>query len=172
MPEMPGESAEDRIVLIGVGDEYRHDDGAAVAVLAELAADRLPADRIALSDGEPSRLIELWEGAGLAVVVDAVHSHPAEPGRLHQVRVSPDDPGGAMAESHAADSHGLGLGEAVGLAAVLGRLPRELLIVAVEGADFTEGEGLSQDVAAAVPRAADLVRQAVAEHLAWRDGPA
>ncbi|MGW2248720.1 hydrogenase maturation protease [Kitasatospora sp. NPDC001660] len=159
---------DQNIVVIGVGNEYRHDDGAAVAVLAELSAGGLEADRITLCDGEPTRLMELWEGADLAVVVDAVHSHPGEPGRIHRVTVDADhllaDP--LADDEAAAGTHGLGLGHAVALAAALAKLPRELLIVAVEGADFSIGEGLSPAVADAVPRAVAEVRRAVEEHRA------
>ncbi|GGQ88348.1 hydrogenase maturation protease [Kitasatospora griseola] len=151
----------DQVVLIGVGNEYRHDDGAAAAVLAELTACGVEADRVALCDGEPTRLIDLWDGAALAVVVDAVHSHPGDPGRIHRIRTRgdatrPEHPGGG--------SHGLGLGEAVALARVLGRLPGELVVIAVEGGDFTIGQGLGPEVARAVPRAAELVREVLAEH--------
>ncbi|MBO1414077.1 hydrogenase maturation protease [Streptomyces sp. FH025] len=155
-----------RTVVIGVGNEYRHDDGVAVAVLAELAAQDLPADRLTLCDGEPTRLMELWEGADLAVVIDAVHGHPGEPGRIHRVTVDADhllaDP--LADEAAAAGTHGLGLGHAVALAAALARLPRELLIVAVEGEDFSIGEGLSPAVARAVPQVVAEVRRAVDGH--------
>ncbi|MFE0462453.1 hydrogenase maturation protease [Kitasatospora sp. NPDC058965] len=157
--------AGDRIVLIGVGNEYRRDDGVALAVLGELTAAGVEADRIALCDGEPTRLIDLWDGAALAVVVDAVHAHPGRPGRVHRLRARADAP---VPEGPGAGSHGLGLGEAVALARILDRLPEELLVVAVEGADFGIGQGLSPAVAAAVPRAADLVREALAAH---RAGP-
>ncbi|MGW3044797.1 hydrogenase maturation protease, partial [Kitasatospora sp. NPDC001159] len=143
--------------------EYRHDDGAAVSVLAELAAEDLPVDRLTLCDGEPTRLMELWEDADLAVVVDAVHGHPGEPGRIHRIAVDADhllaDP--LADEAAAAGTHGLGLGHAVALAAALAKLPRELLILAVEGAEFSIGEGLSPAVADAVPRVAAEVRRAV-----------
>lgn len=161
-----------RIVVIGVGNEYRRDDGAAVAVVAELATVGLAADRLALCDGEPTRLMDLWEGADLAVVVDAVHSHPGEPGRMHRVEVDADhllaDP---PADEAAAGTHGLGLGHGVALAAALGRLPRELLIVAVEGRDFSIGEGLSPAVAAAVPKLVAEVRGAVDAHRGRRARP-
>ncbi|MEU8925355.1 hydrogenase maturation protease [Kitasatospora sp. NPDC048545] len=155
-----------RIVVIGVGNEYRHDDGVAAAVLAELSAGGLAADRLALCDGEPTRLMELWEGADLAVVVDAVRTGPGEPGRIHLLAADSDhvlaDP--PADEGRAGGTHSLGLGHGVALAAVLDRLPRELRIVAVEGADFSVGEGLSRAVAEAVPRAAAEVRRAVDEH--------
>lgn len=155
-----------RIVVIGVGNEYRRDDGAAVAVLAELSDAGLAVDRITLCDGEPSRLMELWEGADLAVVVDALRADPGEPGRIHRVTVDAERPPADVPpdETAAAGTHGLGLGYGVALAAALGNLPRELLIVAVEGADFSIGEGLSPAVAAAVPRLVAEVRGAVEAH--------
>jgi hydrogenase maturation protease len=159
--------AADRIVLIGVGNEYRHDDGVALAVLGELTAGGVEADRLALCDGEPTRLIDLWDGAALAVVVDAVHAHPGRPGRIHRFHARAEAP---AAEGPGAGSHGLGLGEAVALARILDRLPDELLVIAVEGADFSIGEGLSPDVAEAVPRTADLVRESIAAHRARRGG--
>ncbi|MFJ8625095.1 hydrogenase maturation protease [Kitasatospora sp. NPDC093550] len=157
-----------RLVVLGVGNEYRHDDGAAVAVLTRLAAEGLAVDRLALCDGEPTELMEQWEGADVAVVVDAVRTHPGEPGRIHRVTVDVDHlPADLTADEEAsAGTHGLGLGQAVALAAVLGKLPRELLIIAVEGADFSIGEGLSPAVADAVPRAAAEVRRAVNDHRA------
>ncbi|MGW7447091.1 hydrogenase maturation protease [Kitasatospora sp. NPDC054795] len=162
---MTGGRTGGRVVVIGVGNEYRHDDGVAVAVLAELVAGDLAADRLALCDGEPTRLMELWEGADLAVVVDAVRGHPGGPGRIHRVTVDADHlPADVLAAGEAAGgTHGLGLGHAVALAAALAKLPCELLIVAVEGADFSIGEGLSPAVADAVPRVVAEVRRAVEE---------
>ncbi|MER5352152.1 hypothetical protein ABT093_17720 [Kitasatospora sp. NPDC002551] len=69
----------------------------------------------------------------------------------------------------AVGTHGLGLGQGTALAAELGRLPGELVVVAVEGGDFTIGQGLGPAVAAAVPRAAEEVRAVLAAH---RDRPA
>ncbi|MFD9825146.1 hydrogenase maturation protease, partial [Streptomyces violascens] len=79
-----------RIAVIGVGDDFRRDDGAGGAVvdrLRERAVERpLPAGTVlATCDGDPARLIALWEGADLAVVVDAAHAHPANPGRVHRL---------------------------------------------------------------------------------------
>ncbi len=153
-----------RIVLIGIGTKYRHDDGAGLAVVAELRRNGIDADLLALCDGESTRLLELWDGADLAVVVDTMHSHPGQAGRVHRVRVRSTGPGTVRAEGSAAGSHGSGLGHAVSLATVIDRLPGELLIITVEGEDFTVGQGLSPAVAAAVPQAVSMVRTAVAAH--------
>ncbi len=57
----------------------------------------------------------------------------------------------------AASSHGLGLGEAVSLGAVLGRLPGRLVLHGVEAADLDLGEGLSPPVAASLGTLAEAV---------------
>ncbi len=72
-------------MVIGVGNEFRRDDGAGPAVLARLRG-RVPGGvELLVSDGEPARLIEAWAGAALAVIVDAVRAEPAVPGRLHRL---------------------------------------------------------------------------------------
>ncbi|MFC5889619.1 hydrogenase maturation protease [Kitasatospora sp. CM 4170] len=150
-----------RITVIGVGNEYRRDDGVGWAVVARLAerAEQEPLPHgtaLRVCDGEPARLIGLWEGAELAVVVDAAHAHPASPGRVHRLELAGDrltPPGGTTS------SHGLGLGEAVGLARALDRLPRHLVVYAVEGADGSLGTGLSAPVAAVVTPLAERIAE-------------
>ncbi|MFR0354671.1 hydrogenase maturation protease [Streptomyces sediminimaris] len=140
-----------RITVIGVGNEFRRDDGVGWAVLARLrerAARRpLPPGTVpATCDGDPGRLIGLWEDADLAVVVDAAHAHPGTPGRVHRLELDGEDLAGPPTTS----SHGLGLGEAVELARALGKLPGRLVVYAVEGADGALGTGLSPAVEAAL----------------------
>lgn len=140
-------------VVIGVGNEYRHDDGAAVEVIGQLRHRHLPGVTLAVTDGEPSRLLGLWEGTDLAIVVDAIRSESSIPGNVHNLVVEP-----ARFEAPTSpSSHGLGLGEAVELARALGRLPRRLVIIGVEGADFSLGLGLSPAVAQRIQDVVDLV---------------
>ena len=69
------------VVVIGLGNEYRRDDGAGLAVVTSLRGRVPPGVELVLTDGEPTRLIEAWTGAALAVVVDAVRADPPRPGR-------------------------------------------------------------------------------------------
>jgi hydrogenase maturation protease len=152
-----------RTVVVGVGNEYRRDDGAGPEVIARLRA-RQPGDArlsgvtLALSDGEPGRLIDLWEGATLAVVIDAVRDTTLPPGHWHQLTT------GALADlaDSAASSHSIGLADTVELARLLGRLPARLTILAVAGRDFGFGAGLTAEVAAAVGELVEQVREIVA----------
>jgi hydrogenase maturation protease len=149
-----------RVVVIGVGNPYRRDDGLGPAVVSLLRDRRLDGMELAESDGEPSRLIELWTGASLAVVVDAVLTRPAHPGRVH--RLSAYHPA-VSAGAIAASSHGVSLGEAVDLARALDRMPERLLFLAVEAEDVGFGLGLSQPVADAVVSVADEIAELVVQ---------
>lgn len=133
------------MIVISVGNEYRRDDGLGPAVLGLLRAMELPAVAFAECDGEPIGLIEAWQDAEFAVVVDAVRAPDARPGSVH--RLSAQHP--SAAGSGTASSHGVDLGDAVALARALDRLPRHLLLYAVEVADTGFGIGLTAEVAAA-----------------------
>jgi hydrogenase maturation protease len=153
-----------RILVIGIGNPYRHDDGLGPAVVSLLRDRDLPGVELAESDGELGSLIELWAGAELAVVVDAVRTRPRRPGRVH--RISAHHPAMAGAPAAAASSHGVELSEAVRLARVLDRMPQRLLLFAVEAGDTSFGLGLSPAIADAAvvvtDEIAELVRVEVA----------
>jgi hydrogenase maturation protease len=157
-PDKPGQHT----VVIGVGNEFRRDDGAGPAVIARLRALQ-PGDAslsgvsLALSDGEPGRMIDLWEGTRLAVVIDAVRDPRMPPGHRYQLA----DGAAAGGAAGAVSSHGIGLGDTVELARVLGRLPGRLTVLAVVGRDFGFGTGLTAEVAAAVPELVGQVREIV-----------
>jgi len=99
------------IAVLGVGNPDRGDDGVGPAVVAALAAlaGRLPGDvRLAVLDGEPSRLVDAWSAAALAVVVDAAAPSPdgAVPaGTVDVIEIDPADqaglgpPDGAVAQA-------------------------------------------------------------------------
>ena len=143
-------------MVIGVGNEFRRDDGAGPAVVAKLRDLAPPGVELVTMDGEPIRLIEAWTGAALAVVVDAVRAEPPQPGTVHRFVV--DRPGArGSGVKRAASSHGLGLDDAISLALALDRMPARLVVHAIEAADLTQGTGLTPPVAAAVEEVADAV---------------
>ena len=154
-----------RVVVIGVGNEFRRDDGIGPEVLARLRGQAPDGVRLVVSDGDPTRMIEAWTGASLAVVVDAVLADPPAPGRLHRIVVDR----AADAGVHPVSSHGLGLGDSIALARALDRMPERLIVHAVEAADVRYGTGLTPAIAAA----ADALTAAVLSDLrtgADRDG--
>lgn len=148
------------VVVIAVGNEYRSDDGIGPVVAAQLA-ERVPADVVVTRcDGEPTGLLEVWSGADLAVVVDAVLCEPSAPGRVWLSSVD-----NLTGVTTAIGSHALGIPEALLLGRALGRVPHELAVVAVEAARLDMGFGLSPPVAAAVPDIVRTVLETIDRHL-------
>lgn len=146
------------VVVIGIGNPWRRDDGVGHRVV-EAARRWLPPEvAVALVDGEPTRLLEAWEGVDLAVVVDGIRAG----GRAGAVRCV-DLLAGPLVTVPAVSSHGGGVAEAVELGRVLGRLPASLVLIGVEITDEADGPGLSPAVAAAVDQAA----RRVAEVVSW-----
>ena len=140
-------------VVIAIGNEFRRDDGAGPAVLRQLRDLVPPGVGLVLTDGEPTRLVEAWTGAALAIVVDAVRVLPPQPGRAHRFVL--DRPGAGTGRP--ASSHGLGLDDAIGLALALDRMPGRLIVHAIEAADLSPGPGLTPEVAAAVGPVASAI---------------
>jgi hydrogenase maturation protease len=139
-------------IVIGIGNRYRRDDGFGPAV-ATLLNGSLPGVEVVETDGEATRLLELWAGAKLAIVADAVRVEGATPGRIHRLDTS--DIAGAV--PGAAHSHAVHLGDVVELARALDRLPERLLIFAVEVTDTGYGLGLSAAVAGATANVANEI---------------
>jgi hydrogenase maturation protease len=145
----------DAVVVIGVGNALRGDDGAGPALAAALRARRAGAGvRVVEHDGEALGLIAAWDGARAAVIVDAVRSGAA-PGTV----VRHDASARALpAGTHGtASTHAIGVAAAIELGRALGRLPPRLVVYGVEGAEFATGAPLSEPVAAVVPGLADAV---------------
>jgi hydrogenase maturation protease len=144
------------VVVIGVGNRYRGDDGVGPAVLDALA-DLMPqgADLLEL-DGEASRLIDAWTGADVAYVIDAARPG-GTPGRTTRIELGADDDLKAEVPAGAGGSHSLGVAPAAALARVLGRRPTRLVVIAVEGEAFEHGEELSPAVAASTRVVADAI---------------
>jgi hydrogenase maturation protease len=110
-------------------------------------------------EGEPTSLIDSWEGADAVWLVDAVSSG-AEPGTVHRHDASAQELPARLFDT---STHHFGLGEAVEIARALGRLPGTAIVFGIEGANFETGEALSPEVEAAAARVAGAVREEVAE---------
>jgi len=95
---------------------------------------------------EPTRLLDLWQGLDLVVVVDALSSG-APAGTLHRVDAA-DGP--LPRDLRLASTHAMGVADALELGRALGRAPRRVVVVGVEGASFGMGEELTPAVAEAL----------------------
>jgi hydrogenase maturation protease len=95
---------------------------------------------------EPTRLLDAWDGLDTVVIVDAVVTG-APAGTIHRV-----DPGDEPfpRDLGLASTHAVGVAEAVELARAVGRAPRRVVVVGVEGVAFGMGEEMTPAVACAL----------------------
>ncbi len=121
-----------------------------------------PAVRLVEPLTDPMALLDLWEGASLAILVDAALSGAA-PGTVRRIEAGALE---ALRSERPTSSHALSVREAYELGRSLGRLPRRLVVYAIEASDLRPGEQLSPEVEAAV----DATARRIAGELA-RDGP-
>jgi hydrogenase maturation protease len=154
----------ERVLVVGVGNPLRGDDGAGLEVARRLR-ERAGADAIEVGalEREGIGLLDVWEGARAVVLVDSVRSGAA-PGTIHRLDAT-DRPLPARLRS-SSSTHAVGISEAIELARAVGRLPSRIVIYGIEGSRFETGTALSAEVAAAVGRVVDAVLQEARE-LAW-----
>jgi hydrogenase maturation protease len=138
-------------LVVGIGAASRGDDGIGFEVARAVGAMRLSGVDV-VEAAEPIRLVDLVLGRPLVVIVDAMVTGAA-PG---DVVVFDALPAAGFGPS---STHSLSVGQALGLARVLGRMPHSLSLVGVEIAEDRLGVGISAAVRAAVPRAAAEVRR-------------
>lgn len=151
---------DEAVVVIGVGNPDRGDDGVGPAVLSRVEG-RLPgaARPVRLFGDDPAAIMESWQGVGRAVLVDAMVSGAA-PGTVRRIEAR-DGP--LPPEIGLPSTHSLGAAAAIEMARALGRLPARLTLYGVEGKAFATGTGLSPAVAAVVPAVAERILAEVAD---------
>jgi len=137
------------LLVIGIGNPFRGDDGAGIAVARHLK-NRLPETvNIIEASGEATALMDAWQEADRVVVVDAVRANAA-PGTVKRIDLVQQDLPPEVVRS---SSHQLGFAEAIELARALKRLPSHLVLIGIQGIDFSEGHRLSPSVKAALEKA-------------------
>jgi hydrogenase maturation protease len=145
---------ETLVVIAGIGNEYRRDDGVGVVVANAVSSMATHVHDIG-PVGEPLDLLGKWDHADVAVVIDATRSGAA-PGTI--VVSELDDVSMPHVRGTAQTStHGLGLLDVMRLSRVLGVAPRRVVLVGVEGEFFGDGETMCAAVTAAVPKATAVV---------------
>ena len=146
-----------RVLVAGVGNIFRADDGFGPAVAARLAALPLPSG------------VRVWDvgirGVHLAydildggyesvIIVDAV-SRGATPGTIHVIEPAVEGiPTGTMP-----DAHSMGPDAVLGVLKRLGARPPSLVIVGCEPGSLEDDMALTEPVNAAVADAVELVLQ-------------
>jgi hydrogenase maturation protease len=134
--------------VIGLGAEDRGDDAAGLLVARSIGASSPPGVEVHECAGDAGTLLGLLEGAGRVVLVDAARG--GAPGAVE--RLPPD----LLRPAAARSTHGLGVAEALALAAALGVTTGGIRLYVVHGQRFGPGP-VSAEVAAGVRAAAELI---------------
>lgn len=146
-----------RLRVVAIGSPWASDDAAAHHVAAGLkrAFERAPAasdccprpEFIALRQPDV-KLLDIMARCDILILIDAVHTGAA-PGTVHCLEWQP---GLLLSRGvERASSHGLSVDEVLRLAETLGLRPARVLLWGIEAASTAPGEGLSPQVAAALP---------------------
>jgi hydrogenase maturation protease len=152
-----------RILVAGVGNVLRGDDGFGPAVIERLGELPAGAEAVETGIGGVALLQELLAGCGGLVLVDAV-DRGAAAGTLFELR---PEVGEAV---HAADVHLANPDRVLSMARTMGALPARVRIVGCQPGEVDElGGRLSPAVAAAVEPAVATVRRIVGT---WLEEPA
>jgi len=154
--EVGGVIQASRVLVIGVGNAYRHDDAAGLVVARHLKDQAHSSCEVHEHVGEGTGLMELWKCAE-RVVVDAVQSC-ATAGTVHRFNVNLSSLPASMFRG---STHAFGLNEAVELSRALKQLPSNFIIYGIEGQNFDTGIGLSSAVLGAVNDLAEKLQHEV-----------
>lgn len=150
---MTARDARSRILVAGIGNPDRGDDGFGPCVARRLRELRRPDVTIIERAGDVLALIDDWSDFDLVILVDAAANCGA-PGMVHRIDLAHED---VPRDLSLGSTHAFGVAEAVALARALDRLPRQLLVYAVEASEFAYGANLSEPVAAAVSMVAERI---------------
>jgi len=128
-----------KICIIGIGNRYRGDDAFGCIVAGDLAEQVGPGVKCVEHDGEPAGLMQCWQDADKVILIDAVSSG-AKAGHIFRFDLAKQ---ALPEEFNLYSTHAFGVPQAVELARALGKLPRDIRFIGVEGENFDAGEELS-----------------------------
>ncbi len=157
---------QDRLLVIGVGNAERGDDGAGMAVVEALQRMLPSGVEVRAMGGNGTRLMEAWAEAKALWVVDAVRAGGA-PGTIYRYEAHTEP---LPVRAFATSTHTFGLAEAVEVARALGRLPKRLVVYGIEAATFELGTSVSAAVQQAATEVAQRIQTEVEATLASQDG--
>jgi hydrogenase maturation protease len=135
------------VAVIGVGNEFRSDDGLGLYAARELRRRGAGGIVVTEQSGEGTALLDTWQGQDVVVLIDAITSG-GTPGEVHRIDCIASGVAHSLFRS---SSHTFGVAEAIALGRSLGALPRVLLLYGIEGCRFDQGRGVSDQVLRGMP---------------------
>ncbi len=130
------------ILIIGIGNVFRGDDGVGIIAAREIQKRRIPGVQTIEESGEGTSLIDAWKDRDTVIIIDAVSSG-SKPGTVHSFDAAVQQ---IPSKFFHYSTHAFSLAEAIELARVLNRLPGTLFVYGIEGKNFNAGSALTPEV--------------------------
>jgi hydrogenase maturation protease len=163
MVEKPSEGSKNlnennlrKTLLVGVGNEYRSDDGVGLVVARKIHEKLIPSVTVKEESGEGAALMESWQGFQNVIIVDAVSSG-AIPGTIFRIDANKET---VSIKFFHYSTHAFSVAEAVELARTMNVLPLKLVVYGIEGNNFSAGTAISLFVQQAADK---IIKQIVKE---------
>lgn len=149
-----------RIVVVGLGNDYRGDDACGLIVARKIAG--LALDGVHTVDGlaDGTDLFDLWDSNTTVILIDCAHSGSA-PGTVHRF-----EPLTGPFPEHLMNpfsTHSFSIAKTIELARTLDNVPARVIVYGIEGHNFTPGVELSAEVEASMDVVALAVQNDIAE---------
>ena len=144
-----------RIIVLGIGNPLRRDDGAGIRAIQELWKKECAPDVQYLDGGTSPDLPSLIEpGVEKLVIVDALQGGK-EPGYIYRLELDASH----MPDQAPESLHGLGLLDGLKMLNMLGRQPRHVILIGIEPSDTSHGLQLSQQLESRLPALVEAVEK-------------
>ncbi|MDX1797823.1 MAG: hydrogenase maturation protease [Candidatus Lokiarchaeia archaeon] len=144
-----------KTIVLGIGNPILQDDGVGIHIANKLKKTiNYPNVKIdeALTGG--MNLLDLIIGYDKAILIDAVNIRNEKQGEVKRFLLKD------LTSVHSDNPHDVSLAEAIELAKNLGekRIPKEIILIGIvlKKIPYEFGENLSQNIAAAIPKAVDM----------------
>lgn len=149
------------IIVLGIGNLLMQDDGVGVHVINYLSEQGV-SEGVELVDGGTHSydLMEYFVADANIIVVDAMHAG-GQPGTIYR---APLEDLGLKPQDHMVSLHEVHFIEAVQMARMLGHQP-EILVYGIEPQVVALSMEMTPDVAAAVPKVAELIQEDIRKML-------
>lgn len=144
------------IAVIGIGNDFRSDDGVGLYVARALGAMKLTRTRVIAGVSDGTALIDAWRDAAQTIIIDCTVSGTAA-GTVYRFDALNDDIPADLFGRYS--THAFNIVETVSLARTLGLLPTALTVYGIE----SKTTALGSQLTAGVKTAADRVIREIAE---------
>jgi hydrogenase maturation protease len=128
-----------KILVVGIGNEYRSDDGIGLVISRRIREKKLPSVSVKEESGEGAALMEAWQGCENVILVDAVSSG-AIPGTIFRIDAIKEK---TPVKFFHYSTHAFSVSEAIELAREMNILPPKLVVYGIEGTNFAAGTTIS-----------------------------